>query len=198
DAALLYHQLRSRAALLRFLRSLHEGDEQRVRILDRALILGVELRADIERVVLDLHDLYQARFRIDAGWYHASFVELRQERIIELVAMAMALADMVAVVNLRNAAAFLQVAGIRAKAHGAAHLGNGLLLLHHRNHCIVGIGRHLRAVRVLQAKDVPRELHAGHLHAEADAKEGNLLLPRDADRLDLAFNAARAEARGNE
>ena len=49
-----------------------------------------------------------------------------------------------------------------------------------------------------QADDVAGELDRRALHAQADAEERNLALAGEADRLDLAFDAALAEAAGHE
>ena len=50
----------------------------------------------------------------------------------------------------------------------------------------------------LDAGHVPRRLDAGHLHAEADAEEGNFALAGELDAGDLALAAALAEAAGDE
>ena len=56
----------------------------------------------------------------------------------------------------------------------------------------------LRRVGVLQADDVAGELDDGALQAQTDAEERNLLLAGEADRLDLAADAAIAEAARHE
>src|SRR5207244_4717923 len=60
------------------------------------------------------------------------------------------------------------------------------------------VGIEFRAVVVGQSGLVSRELDHRELHAEADAEIRNLVLPRVADRGDLAFDTALAEAAGNE
>ena len=58
-----------------------------------------------------------------------------------------------------------------------------------------GVSRvELGAVRAGQAGDVARELDRRDLHAQADAEVRHLVLARVADRRDLAFDAALAEA----
>ena len=59
-------------------------------------------------------------------------------------------------------------------------------------------GIELAGVRVLEAADVARKLDARGLHAEADAEVGHLFLARVADGVQHAFDAALAEAAGNE
>ena len=52
----------------------------------------------------------------------------------------------------------------------------------------------LGAVGAFEPADVPRVLDDGHLHPETDPKEGNPVLARVLDRLNLALGAAVAEA----
>ena len=49
-----------------------------------------------------------------------------------------------------------------------------------------------------EAADVARVFNAGRLHAEADAEIGDLILAGVADGVEHAFDAALAEAAGNE
>ena len=55
-------------------------------------------------------------------------------------------------------------------------------------------GSNSRGVRAVHADDVARELRDGHLHAEADAQERDLLLAGDPRGGDLALDPALAEA----
>src|SRR3546814_19221189 len=48
--------------------------------------------------------------------------------------------------------------------------------------------------RFFDAARVPRRLDARHLHAQADAEEGDVPFAREADAGDLAFGPALAEA----
>ena len=56
----------------------------------------------------------------------------------------------------------------------------------------------LGGVCALKARHVPRELHGGHLHAEADAEEGDAVLPGVLDGPDHAAGPAHAEAAGHQ
>ena len=60
------------------------------------------------------------------------------------------------------------------------------------------LGIELRTVRVRHAADVARKLDDGALHAEAEAEERELVLARVLDGLDLALDAAVAEAARHE
>src|SRR5216684_9148948 len=67
--------------------------EEGVRAVGPALQFGMELAADHERVVGQLGDLYQAAIGGGAGEDHPRVAECLSERVIELVAMPMALED---------------------------------------------------------------------------------------------------------
>src|SRR6185312_767406 len=59
-------------------------------------------------------------------------------------------------------------------------------------------GIEFAGVGLFQATYIPCVLDAGCLHAQANAKVGNLLLARVADRVQHAFDTALAEAAGHE
>src|SRR5690554_4548939 len=73
-----------------------------------------------------------------------------------------------------------------------------LLLLEHRDHKLLGLGLEFAARSALDSADIPSELEDGHLHAEADAKEGDLFFTRVLDGADLPLGAALTEAAGDE
>src|SRR3989440_509421 len=88
--------------------------------------------------------------------------------------------------------------GIEAQAHGAALVGERPLLGEEIDHEVRGAGSELRRVGALQAAHGPCELDHRTLHAETDAEVGHALLARVAHRLDLALDAAVAEAPGHQ
>ena len=63
--------------------------------------------------------------------------------------------------------------------------------------CGVG-GVELARVRADQAADVARVFDAGSLHAEADSEVGHFVFAGVADGVEHAFNAALAEAAGDQ
>src|SRR5882724_2364427 len=117
--------------------------------------------------------------------------------------MAMPLVDPGAV-DLRGQRAGLDRAGLRTEPHGAAHVGFAAAALYpagavqplgdQRDHRMRRIGIEFGTVGAGKAADVAREFDGGELHAEADAKIGNPVFARVADRRDLALDAALAEA----
>src|SRR3546814_5214754 len=99
-----------------------------------------------------------------------------------------------------------QVAFIGAETHGAAEVAAGVAGLaqvaahplgeqaDHR----FGARSELGRAGALDAGEVPRDLDARHLHAEADAEIRNAALAGEGDRGDLALRAALAEAAGQD
>ena len=93
---------------------------------------------------------------------------------------------------------------LRAQAHGAAllraviaHLRAVHLVLplgDERDHRVRGGAVELGAVGIGQSLHVAAVLDDRHLHAEADAEVRHAVLAREAHRLDLALDAALAEA----
>ena len=74
---------------------LHEGREQRVGLQGLGLELGVELAAQEVGVVRQLDDLHEGAVRAHAGEGHALGLQGPAEvRLVELVAVAVALADL--------------------------------------------------------------------------------------------------------
>src|SRR5262249_60246328 len=72
--------------------------------------------------------------------------------------------------------------------------GDGVLLLEQAHHRVPAVAVDLGGVGVLQPDDVPPELDHGALQAQADAEERDGPLAGEADGLDLAGDAAVAEA----
>src|SRR5262249_17731913 len=87
-----------------------------------------------------------------------------------------------------------EVARVRPQPHRAAQVRHLILLVEQADHRVPAVALDLRRVGVLQLDDVPRELDHRTLESEADAEEGDGLLPGEADGLDLAGDAAVAEA----
>ncbi len=100
---------------------------------------------------------------------------------IEFVAVPVALADFRHAVGLAREAAFGQLAGIRAQAHGAAQLVDAFQFAQFVDHAI-GRGRiEFGGIGVLQSADVARELDHHGLHAQTNSEVRNLALARVAD-----------------
>ena len=186
---------RGRRALLRAAeRGAHELAEQRRRAVRARLELGVVLRGDEERVVVDLDHLDQALVRRCARDHQARGLEAAAQEVVDLVAVAVALVDHGLAVDLARGGALVQLDRVGAQAHRAAHVRDLLLLGQQVDDRVRRLGVELGRVRAVHVDDVARELRDRHLHAQADAQERDLLLARDPRRGDLALDPALAEA----
>src|SRR5436309_2991430 len=154
----------------------------------------MELAGHEVRVVLDLDDLDQLLLRPDARDQQPVLLERLEVVVVDLVAVAVALADDPLAVERRRAAAVAEQDRIEAEAHGATLVGERPLLGQQIDHEVRGVGSELGRVGALQAAHVARVFDYRALHAEADAEVRHALLARVAHRLDLALDAAVAEA----
>src|SRR5690606_5038906 len=125
---------------------------------------------------------------------------------VHLVAVTMPLLDRRVVIDLRDAAAGLELRRISAEAHRAAQLARCITALddiaarplrQQSDHGVLARPE-FGGAGALQAHQFPCSLDYRHLHAEADAEIGNVVLAGEAGRLDLAGRAALAEAAGHE
>src|SRR5579862_5297052 len=152
-------------------------------------------------MVRDLDDLGQDAVGRHAGKAQARLFEPRLVIDVDLVAMAMALADRGRAVNLGNAASRRQHRLIGAEPHRAAQIAFGIAPLYliaarpfgHEADDRIGAGAELGRARAVHASQMPRRLDHRHLHAEANAEIRHAALARKARRLDLPFGAALAE-----
>ena len=93
-----------------------------------------------------------------------------------------------------RAAAGLQQARIRAQPHRAAHIRQRVLIRHERDDGVARFGREFLAVRLVAVEDVPRQLHAHHLHPQTQPQIRDAVFAGVARREDLPLDAAIAEA----
>ena len=125
---------------------------------------------------------------------------------VHLIAVAVALGNVVRAIDLGDLAARLQFGVEGAKAHGAAEVAALLadfkfIALHPLGHGahdgLLGLAE-LGGARILDPAQRACRLDASHLHAEADAEIGHLAGAGEGRRLDLAFRTTLTEAARNE
>src|SRR5829696_2243309 len=172
--------------------------EQRRRAVWPRLELGVVLRGDEEGVVGQLDDLDEALVRGRAGHDQARGLEPPAQEVVDLVAMAVALVDDGLAVDLARLGVGVQLHRVGAEPHGAAHVGDLLLLGQQVDDRVLRVRVELAGVRPLHADHVAGEVGDRHLHAEADAEVRDALLARDPRGRDLALYPALAEPAGDE
>src|SRR5207253_11191006 len=113
---------------------------------------------------------------------------------IHFVTVAVALFDELGAVGGAGDRAFLERAGVLAEAHRAAEGVDADQVAQLVDDLVRRLVVELRRVRADHAADVARELDRRALHTQADAEVGDALLARVADRAQLPFHAAGAEA----
>src|SRR5260221_13538096 len=183
-------------------RGADERREERVRLERLRFQLGMELYADEPGVAGELDDLGQFAIGRHAGEEQALVLEPGLVVDIDLVAVAMALADIGRAVDLAHPAAWREDRPIGAEPHRAAEIATGFTALqeiaanplrHQPDHRLTARAELGRA-GLRQISEIARRLDDRHLHAEADAEIGHRPLACEARRLDLALGAALAEA----
>ena len=154
----------------------------------------MELGTQVEVTARNLDSLDQAAVRAGACNDQALFLKLGAELVVELIAVAMALVDVQCAVALGHPGARGDGAGVLAQAHRATLRLDTLLIRHQVNDVMMALGRKLAGIGVGVAQHIAGVLHDHDLHTQADAKVGNMVLPRVLGSLDHALNAAVAEA----
>mgnify|MGYP001677499098 CR=1 FL=1 len=160
--------------------------------------LGVELRADKPRMVLDLDDLDEAVVGQRSRDGKPRTLKLGTKIVVELVAVAMALTDFFLRVSGKALRAFPKLARISPQAHCTSLVLDVLLREHEVDDGMLRLVIEFRRMGVRHAADVTRKLDDGALHAEAQAEERNRVLTRVLHGANLALDAAVAKATRNE
>ena len=149
-----------------------------------------------------LDNLYQVGSRISACAVHACSIENRTIGIVELIAMAVTLAHRRApcgfaarVIGRVSPAAFRKLTLVSPQTHGAAHVGDVLLLLHHVYDGVRRSRVHLGAVGILESQHVACKLNDHHLHAQANAECGHVVRAAVFSGDDLSLYAPLSETR---
>src|SRR5579859_4900071 len=162
------------------------------------LELGMELAAEKPGMVGYLADLDVGLVGSFPGDFEAAGFERLFVFAVELVAVAVALADFSHSIGTVRETILGQHAGPRAEAHRSAQLVHALQLAQLENHAVGRGWIELGGIGALEAADVARVLDHHGLHAQADTEIGNFVLARVADRVDHAFDATLTEAAGHQ
>ena len=146
---------------------LYEVDKQWVGVQHGALIFGVELCTDVPLHARNLYNLHEVAFGVASHALHAGTLKLLLEVVVEFVAVAMALLDVLLIIYIEHARALLQHTLVCTQTHCSAHIRNILLLLHDVNDIVRSLLVHLSAVGIGIAEHVASKLYHHHLHAHA-------------------------------
>ena len=95
-----------------------------------AFELGMVLHAYIKLFARHLHSLHQPAVRRGARQHEACFAQRGAVLIVELIAVAVPLADLLCTVSLRHSRARHDNTGVTPQAHGAAFFVQSLLVGH--------------------------------------------------------------------
>src|SRR5690606_10848222 len=134
--------------------------------------------------------------------------QLGQQVVVDLVAVAVAFDNHIGAIAFAGLTAGFQRTLLGAQAHGAAKVGglvaglhfagSGLPLGDQADYGVLGGLVELGGVGIVPAQHIAGEFDDSHLHAQADAQIGDLVLAGIAHGGDLAFHAAQAEAAGHQ
>ena len=141
-----------------------------------------------------LHHFHNPVIRQTAAEYNACLLKLLAVLIVDLKAVA------VPFVHKRHVAVKFgclrtrrQLAGIFAKAHGAAKLLHVFLFRHQVNDTVLALRVELRRVCIGKAEHMAGNFHKRKLHAKADAEERHAVHTRIADSRNHSFGSALTE-----
>src|SRR5271157_5515357 len=179
-------------------RRLDERRKQRMRLQRLRLELGMELAAQEVGVVGNLDDLDVGAVGRCAADAQSACGKRALVLAVELVPMAMTLADLVPPVRLVRQGAGLKLAGPCAQTHRSTQLFHPAQLAQLVNDAMRGRWIKLTRVRLLESADIARKLDARRLHPQAYPEEWHLVFARVLDSLQHALNAALAKAAGHQ
>src|SRR5579871_6475917 len=174
----------------------NECRKQWMRLQRLGLELGMKLAAQEPGMVGDFANLDVHRVRSLARDSESARGEDLLIFAVELVAMAVALADLGSPVGFARETAFRKQARISAESHGPAQLIHAFQLAQLVDDTVRSGRIELRRICVLEPANVAREFDDRRLHAEADSEIRNLLLARVTDGRYHAFHATFAEPAG--
>ena len=167
----------------------------------------MELASHEPRVIRNFDDLDQLIIPGTARNAQTGSFNRFQQHVVDFVAVTMTFGHDVAV-DLVSEGAGLDGDFLTAQTHRAAEIGRFVALLHgaravlplgdEGDHGVRGVGLEFGRVGAAQAADVAGEFDHGHLHAETNPEERNVVHAGVFDRLDHAFGAALAETARNQ
>mmetsp|Transcript_24339 Transcript_24339/g.53154 ORF Transcript_24339/g.53154 Transcript_24339/m.53154 type:complete len:271 (+) Transcript_24339:326-1138(+) len=162
------------------------------------LELGMELAADVVRVVAQLKHFHALARCVAADELHAGRLQLLDVVNVYFVAVAVPLVERggTVVEACGHALRGLEHGAARAEAHRAAHV-RARDLGHEDDQLVRSVLVKLGRVRRRVAQHRARVLNHCHLEAEADAEERDLVLTRELGHRDLALNRPDAKATRN-
>src|SRR5579862_1640413 len=194
--ALISSDSKSRSPI--FKAGANERGKKRMRSKWLRFEFGMKLAANEPRMIghfdnFDIHAIGRPAGDAESG---------ARERLlvlaIKFVTMAMALRNFQRAVSLMRKRPGLEFAWPRTQPHRAAHLVDAQQFAQFVNHAIRGRRIEFRAVRIFNARNLPRVFDRRALHPKTNPKERDFLLARISNRLHHSRDAALAESARNE
>src|SRR6185437_3585727 len=142
----------------------------------------------------DLNDLNISSVRSGSGDAQSCASEQSLIFAVELVAMAVAFADLGCAVCIGCNGARFELAFPGAQPHGTAELVDALELSQLVDDAMLCAGVKLTGICVIQSADVASVFDAGGLHAKTNPEKGNMPFARVADRVDHSRDAALSKS----
>ena len=154
----------------------------------------MELHADVEAVFRDLDDFDQCAVRGCAGDGQSCFHKGFAVGVAVFKAVPVPLGDLLCPIGFLHHGSRIDFAGVGAQTHGTALALHLCLLFHQVDDAVFAIFREFAAVCIRDPQDAAGVLDDGDLHAQANAKVGNVMFSCIAAGQDHALNAADAKA----
>ena len=130
----------------------------------------MELNADNPFLTGLLNYLYQTGIGVYSRTDHASGLKLSFKLVVELIAVAMTLFDMLHPIRIEGFRSLLKFAVECAQTHCAAHVDDSFLLLHDVDYIIGRFKIHLYRVGIFQSQYVAGKFNHHTLHTETDTE----------------------------
>ncbi len=160
---------------LRLNRSLDEVEEEGMWLENGAFIFRLEYDAYIPFQFGYFNDFNQLAVVVDAHALHTSFFKGIEIFVVELIAMAMTLADGFRTIDFAHHATLSQLTVIAAQAEGAACVAHSLQVVHCVDNFMLCLRVNLGAVGIGVAQNGAGKFNSHHLHAQSDTEGGNIV-----------------------
>ena len=108
------------------------------------LIFGVELRCDIPRMIGQLEDFHERIVGRSAAEDDSCGLESAAKRVVDLVAVAVTLANFTSSVDFTRATSVKEFARVRAESHRSAFIGDVFLGRHEVDDGVRAVGHKFR------------------------------------------------------
>src|SRR5690606_19782768 len=107
--------------------------------------------------------------------------------------MAMPFTHLGLSVNRRHFTIGLQMAIVSSQAHGASHVFDFFLFFHHVDNWMRRVGIDFYRMGTVQMQHILGKLYTSHLHAQANAKERDVVFTHKTDGVNFSIDAAASK-----